>query len=151
MAIEPQPGRGEQPRCPTCQDAGWLPNPFPAHPGDFVVCPYCHQDYRWTTQVEPGIDLPSRDYLAVPLLEARALINGGFAVQAAGQIAAYRRLRQRPLLPHEEWVVGYLDHVAILLGICADLLDQGRADLAGPTFRTASRMLDEARRRLLQS
>src|SRR6516164_8054406 len=123
MAIEPQPGRGEQPRCPTCQDAGWLPNPFPAFPGDFIVCPYCHQDCRWTTTESQGVAPPSRDYLAVPLMDARALVSGGFAVRAAGQIAAYRRLRLRPLrFPHEGRVVGRLDHVAVLLGICADLL-----------------------------
>jgi hypothetical protein len=85
-------------------------------------------------------------------MDARALVSGGFAVRAAGQIAAYRRLRLRPLrFPHEGRVVGRLDHVAVLLGICADLLGQGRADRTGPTFRTASRMLDEARRCLLQS
>jgi hypothetical protein len=39
----------EPPRCPTCGDAGWLPSPFPANPFDYVCCPACHQDCRWTT------------------------------------------------------------------------------------------------------
>jgi hypothetical protein len=48
MRSVPFPGRGEQPLCPTCHDAGWLPSPFPAHPHDWVRCPCCHQDWRWT-------------------------------------------------------------------------------------------------------
>jgi hypothetical protein len=42
-------GPGGQPRCPTCHDAGYLPNPFSDTAGDYLPCPSCHQEPRWTT------------------------------------------------------------------------------------------------------
>ena len=48
MASLPFPGRGEQFVCACCHDAGWLPDPFAAKAGDFIPCPCCHQDCRWT-------------------------------------------------------------------------------------------------------
>jgi hypothetical protein len=46
----------EPPRCPCCGDAGWLPSPFPACPFDYVLCPSCHQDHRWTVADDDGPD-----------------------------------------------------------------------------------------------
>jgi hypothetical protein len=52
MESLPLPARDEQYNCACCHDAGYLPSPFPAFPGDYVLCPCCHTDWRWTT-VEP--------------------------------------------------------------------------------------------------
>ena len=42
-----------KPACPTCGDAGYLPDPFPARAGDYISCPVCNPDgaadWRWTT------------------------------------------------------------------------------------------------------
>jgi hypothetical protein len=48
MSMLPFRGREPQPACACCHDAGWLPSPLPAYPGDWVPCPCCHQDWRWT-------------------------------------------------------------------------------------------------------
>jgi hypothetical protein len=49
MSSVPFPGHGgEQPRCPVCHDAGYLPSVIPSQPYLYELCPCCHQDHRWT-------------------------------------------------------------------------------------------------------
>jgi hypothetical protein len=62
------PDRGEQPACPCCHDAGYLPDPFAARPGDFIP-PCCHQDVRWTIAYD-GDDGASLMDAAYPTDEA---------------------------------------------------------------------------------
>jgi hypothetical protein len=51
----------EQPQhCPTCDDCGWLPNPYGAA-GDFVPCPICRcGEARWTTELCLPVELFGR-------------------------------------------------------------------------------------------
>ena len=69
MSMLPFPGREPQPACTCCDDAGWLPDPFGASPGDFVPCPSCHQDVRWTIAYD-GDDGASLMDAAYPTDEA---------------------------------------------------------------------------------
>jgi hypothetical protein len=61
MSSLPFRGLPEEPTCPTCQSAGWLPNPFSDTPGDFLPCPSCHCDWRWTVADEPPVLRPYYD------------------------------------------------------------------------------------------
>jgi hypothetical protein len=76
MRSVPFPGREPQPLCPTCHDAGWLPDPFAARPGDYVPCPCCHRDWRWTI-ADAGDDGASLMDVAYPLDDDEA--EGGGA------------------------------------------------------------------------
>jgi hypothetical protein len=92
------------------------------------------------------LTLPGRDYLTVPLRVARELINADCPALACVQVRCYWRLRRRRLLPREARAAGRLDYAALLLEITADLVRQGKEELADGTFRAAGRALDEAAR-----